>query len=69
MRANIKNLAPNDWPTTRPEGEETLWLVDFVAPYGGTDEALKDLKENIFGGATFKSLIPGSDGASRVMEL
>jgi cytolysin-activating lysine-acyltransferase len=49
MKANIKKPAPNDWPKIRRDGEETLWLVDFVAPYGGTDEALKDLKENLLG--------------------
>ncbi len=36
-------LSPQDWKS----GDE-LWLVDIVAPFGGKDEMLKDLKLNVF---------------------
>jgi cytolysin-activating lysine-acyltransferase len=36
-------LAPADW-----KSGETLWLADIVAPFGGHDAMIKDLKEKVF---------------------
>lgn len=36
-------LAPADW-----KSGDILWLVDIVAPYGGQEEMLKDLKVKVF---------------------
>ena len=36
-------MAPTDW-----KSGETLWLVDIVAPFGGHDAMIKDLKEKVF---------------------
>jgi cytolysin-activating lysine-acyltransferase len=36
-------LAPPDW-----KSGEKLWLVDIVAPHGGYDAMIKDLKEKVF---------------------
>jgi cytolysin-activating lysine-acyltransferase len=38
-------LAPTDW-----KGGEKLWLVDIVAPFGGHDAMIADLKEKVFAG-------------------
>ena len=36
-------LKPADW-----KSGDTVWVVDIVAPYGGNDEMIKDLKEKVF---------------------
>lgn len=44
-------LAPNDW-----KSGDRLWLVDIVAPYGGQEEMMKDLKEKVFPEREIKAL-------------
>jgi cytolysin-activating lysine-acyltransferase len=44
-------LAPADW-----KSGNALWLVDLIAPFGGQDEMLKDLKLNVFPQETIKLL-------------
>jgi cytolysin-activating lysine-acyltransferase len=47
-------LAPADWKS----GDEA-WLVDLIAPFGGVDELLKDLKtKTALAGKTVKMLGP-----------
>ncbi len=41
-RGNAR-LSPQDW-----QSGDALWLVDIIAPFGGKDEMLKDLKLNVF---------------------
>jgi cytolysin-activating lysine-acyltransferase len=36
-------LRPQDW-----KSGDRLWIVEAVAPFGGTDEMLKDLKAKVF---------------------
>lgn len=36
-------LAPKDW-----KSGETLWLVDIVAPFGGQEAMLRELKRRVF---------------------
>lgn len=43
LAAGNARLAPGDW-----KSGDTLWLVDIVAPFGGHDEMLKDLKQTVF---------------------
>jgi cytolysin-activating lysine-acyltransferase len=42
MAGNAK-LRPQDW-----KSGEKLWIVDVIAPFGGTDEMIKDLKLKVF---------------------
>lgn len=44
-------LAPVDW-----KSGEKLWLVDVVAPYGGIDAMIKDLKQHVFADRQFTFL-------------
>lgn len=39
----VQQLAPADW-----KSGDQVWLVDLVAPFGGADQVLKDLRENVF---------------------
>lgn len=50
MSGNAR-LAPQDW-----KSGEKLWLVDIVAPYGGHDAMIKDLKEKVFPDSELKYL-------------
>ncbi len=64
LKQGIKKLSPTDWKS----GDE-LWLMDFIAPFGGQEEALKELKDAVFPGRTMKSLQPGPTGEMAVVEF
>jgi cytolysin-activating lysine-acyltransferase len=50
MAGNAR-LAPNDW-----KSGDILWLVDIVAPFGGQEQMIKDLKEKVFAGVALNML-------------
>lgn len=54
---------PTDW-----KSGETLWLIDFIAPMGGQEEMLKELREKIHVGKKIKMLQPSPDGKVGVVE-
>ena len=57
-------IAPNEW-----KSGDQLWLIDFLAPFGGGDEMVKELREKIFEGQKIKTLQPAPDGSGpAVME-
>lgn len=60
----IRKLMPTDW-----KSGDQLWLIDFLAPFGGQEEMLKDLKEKALNGQTIKSFQPGPDGKAKVVDL
>jgi cytolysin-activating lysine-acyltransferase len=43
LTAGTTRMRPQDWKCG-----DTLWVVDVIAPFGGTDEMLKDLKAKVF---------------------
>jgi cytolysin-activating lysine-acyltransferase len=43
LMAGNARMAPGDW-----KSGEKLWLADIVAPFGGHDAMIKDLKEHVF---------------------
>ena len=57
IRQDIRALTQDDWKS----GDQP-WLIDMIAPFGGLDEAVVDLKEKIFPDRTFKALRPAPDG-------
>lgn len=63
MIAGNQRLGPGAWTSG-----DRLWLMDLIAPFGGKEEALKELKEKVFPGRTIKSLQPDAEGKMRVME-
>ena len=63
IRQSIKRLAPTDW-----KSGTNLWLIDLIAPFGGADKAVKELKEKILKGQTIKSIQPNPAGGTAVME-
>jgi cytolysin-activating lysine-acyltransferase len=57
------HLGPADW-----KSGDQVWLVDLIAPFGGAQEALKDLRENVFPTSKIHQLAPAAEGAVRVIE-
>lgn len=53
----IRRLAPNDW-----KSGDRIWLMDLITPFGGRDEAVKEIKTQVFPGKTIKTLQPAPDG-------
>lgn len=54
-----KRLRPTDWKS----GSE-LWLIDLIAPFGGQEEIVRELKDKVFGEQKVKSLQVAPDGQS-----
>ena len=57
MSAGEIKLRPDEWTS----GEE-LWLIDVIAPFGGQETILKEVRENVLPGQPIKSLQPSPDG-------
>ena len=57
LMQGVRRLSPMDW-----KSGETLWLMDMIAPFGGADEAMTELREKIFPGQKIKTLQPAPSG-------
>lgn len=57
MMQGIRKLGPADW-----NSGDRLWLMDLIIPFGGQQEAAKELKEKVFKDKKVKSLQPAPDG-------
>lgn len=55
-------LAMSDW-NSGPQ----IWLIDMVAPFGGAQEILKDLREKVFAGQTINQLVSVAAGKSEII--
>jgi cytolysin-activating lysine-acyltransferase len=55
-------LAPGDW-----KSGDQVWLIDVFTPFGGAQEVLKDLRENMFAGQVVHQLAPGDAQAAGVI--
>ncbi|MFT5440125.1 MAG: cytolysin-activating lysine-acyltransferase [Alphaproteobacteria bacterium] len=54
----VGRLAPGEW-----KSGEQLWLIDFIAPFGGGDAMIKELREKVFAGQTAKTIQRAADGS------
>jgi|GEM_PF-1747231 len=57
MMQGIRKLGPADW-----NSGDRLWLMDLIIPFGGEQEAAKELKEKLFKDKKIKTLQPAPDG-------
>ncbi|KKJ76821.1 hypothetical protein WH95_10985 [Kiloniella litopenaei] len=53
----IIRLKPSEW-----NAGDRLWLIDLVAPFGGEEEILQQLREQVFKEEKIKTLQPAPDG-------
>ena len=60
-----RKLKPHDWN----EGDRP-WLIDLVAPFGGGEEILAHLRDQVFKDTGLKTVVPGSEpGETEVVTL
>jgi len=57
VRAGHLRLAPTDW-----NGGDRLWIIDFLCPFGGQQEAMLDLKNRVLAGKRVNMVQRGPDG-------
>lgn len=57
LRHDVK-LSPQEW-----RGGDNLWLIEMIAPFGGSEEMLADAAATIFKGKAFKYQRMGPNGA------
>ncbi|MBF0354606.1 MAG: toxin-activating lysine-acyltransferase [Alphaproteobacteria bacterium] len=50
-------MGPQDW-----RSGEQAWIIDMIAPFGGGEQALKEIRERVFAGRKVKALQPAPDG-------
>jgi cytolysin-activating lysine-acyltransferase len=59
----IRRLMPTDWKTG-----EALWLIDFVAPFGGQEKMVEELRLKILPGKRMKMLQARPEGGTGMVE-
>lgn len=57
LMEGVRRLSPMDW-----KSGDNLWLMDMIAPFGGSEEAMKELREKILPGKKIKTLQPAPSG-------
>lgn len=57
-------LRPQDW-----KSGDRLWVVEVIAPFGGAEEMVRDLKANVHPDRVVKFLIAGPDRNQKVMQM
>lgn len=57
-------LKPTEW-----RSGDIPWLIDLVSPYGGGENALKELADQVFPGRLLKAMVPAPTGGFAVREI
>lgn len=55
--AGHTRLKPSDW-----NSGDRAWIVDLIAPFGGQEAVLKEIKQRLFADKPLKLLQPSKDG-------
>lgn len=63
LQNGIGKLTFNDWLSG-----DILWIVDFIAPLGGGDKMLEELKQTVFKDKNFKYQSIDKDGNRKILE-
>ena len=57
LRTGTTRMRPQDW-----KSGDRLWVIEIIAPFGGADEMLKDLKAKVFPERQLKFLATAATG-------
>jgi cytolysin-activating lysine-acyltransferase len=57
LKAGTSKLRPQDW-----KSGDKLWVVEVIAPFGGAEEMVKDLKAKVFKEREIQFMALGADG-------
>jgi cytolysin-activating lysine-acyltransferase len=64
--AHYKNpphqLIAADW-----KSDEQIWIINVITLFGGGQEVMKDLRENVFAGHTVQQLVPTVGGEAKAL--
>lgn len=63
LEMGIGKLGFNEW-----NSGDTLWIIDLIAPLGGADKMLEELKQTVFKGKKFKYQSMDKDGNRTILE-
>jgi len=63
LELGIGKLGLNDW-----NSGDKLWIIDLIAPMGGGDKMLEELKDTVFKGKNFKYQSVDKDGNRTIIE-
>jgi len=63
LQMGIGKLGFNEW-----KSGEILWIIDLIAPLGGADKMLEELKDTIFQGKKFKYQSVDKEGNRTTLE-
>jgi len=64
LELGIGKLGQNDW-----NSGDTLWIIDLIAPIGGGDKMLEELKSSAFKGKSFKYQSVDAEGNRNIIEV
>lgn len=56
------HLMAADW-----KSGDQVWIIDLIAPFGGTTEVMKELRESVFVGRPIHQLMPDADGQAKTL--
>ncbi|MHB1098191.1 MAG: toxin-activating lysine-acyltransferase [Burkholderiales bacterium] len=62
LRSMVPKIAPHEW-----KSGEHVWLIDIVAPFGQSDEMVKELCMTQFPGRKVSALIPDPQQGNRLV--
>ncbi len=63
LQMGIGKLGFNEW-----NSGDNLWIIDFIAPFGGENKILDELKQTVFKGKNFKYQSIDKDGNRKILE-
>ena len=57
LAEGVPRLKPGDW-----KSGDQIWVVEAIAPFGGAEAMVADLRANVFAGKEVRYLATGTDG-------
>ncbi len=61
LAGGVSKLRPQDW-----QSGDKIWVVEVIAPFGGADEMVKDLKAKVFPDRDVRFLAAAPGGSKDV---